>query len=62
MNENSDTRFQITRRAVLETGTAAVALLSTGFSQVALGAGLPDAEMALAPSQSNFRSTVSPRL
>ena len=39
MND-SDTRSPITRRAVLETGTAAVALLSTGFPQVALGAGL----------------------
>src|SRR5438067_461930 len=42
-------RSLITRRAVLETGTAAVALLSTGFPQVALGAGLPDAEPPRAP-------------
>jgi xanthine dehydrogenase YagT iron-sulfur-binding subunit len=49
MNETSDTRFAITRRAVLETGTAAVALLSTGFPQGALGAGLPDADTAPVP-------------
>jgi xanthine dehydrogenase YagT iron-sulfur-binding subunit len=49
MNQTSDTRFAITRRAVLETGTAAVALLSTGFPQGALAAGLPDADTAPAP-------------
>jgi xanthine dehydrogenase YagT iron-sulfur-binding subunit len=46
VHDNSDTRFQLTRRAVLETGTAAVALLSGGFSHAALGAALPDAEAA----------------
>jgi xanthine dehydrogenase YagT iron-sulfur-binding subunit len=49
MNENSDTRSLITRRAVLETGTAAVALLSTGLPQVARGAGLLNGEMAPVP-------------
>ena len=49
MNETRDTRFQITRRAVLETGTAAVALLSAGCPQGAHGAGLPDANTAPVP-------------
>jgi xanthine dehydrogenase YagT iron-sulfur-binding subunit len=49
MSENSDKGFQITRRAVLEGGSAAVAITSTGFPQIALGAGVPDAEAPLSP-------------
>src|SRR3954471_7091461 len=36
MKENKDTRFTVTRRTVLETGTAAAALLSAGLAQDAL--------------------------
>jgi xanthine dehydrogenase YagT iron-sulfur-binding subunit len=50
VNQNGETRFQLTRRAVLETGTAAAVLLSAGFPQAALGAGLRDAETALIPA------------
>jgi hypothetical protein len=35
MDENQDARFLVTRRALLETGTATAALC-TGLSQVAL--------------------------
>jgi xanthine dehydrogenase YagT iron-sulfur-binding subunit len=36
MKEKKNTRFMVTRRTVLETGTAAAALLSTGLAQEAL--------------------------
>jgi xanthine dehydrogenase YagT iron-sulfur-binding subunit len=62
MSENSDRRFQVTRRAVLETGTAAVALISTGLPQVALGAGLPDAETPVAPVTVELRVNNSPHV
>jgi xanthine dehydrogenase YagT iron-sulfur-binding subunit len=44
MNENADTRLHLTRRTVLEAGTAATALSLISHPQFALGAGLPDAE------------------
>jgi xanthine dehydrogenase YagT iron-sulfur-binding subunit len=43
MDENRDTRFLLTRRAVLETATATAGLCA-GLPQVALGAGPADAE------------------
>jgi xanthine dehydrogenase YagT iron-sulfur-binding subunit len=43
MDENRDTRFLLTRRAVLETATATAGLCA-GLPQVALGAGPVDAE------------------
>jgi xanthine dehydrogenase YagT iron-sulfur-binding subunit len=47
MNESRDTRFFYTRRAVLETATATVALC-TGLPQVALGADTPEPPPVLA--------------
>jgi xanthine dehydrogenase YagT iron-sulfur-binding subunit len=43
-NRTKDTSFYVTRRTVLEAGTAAAALSFVGHSQPALGAGLPAAE------------------
>ena len=40
---------QLTRRMVLEAGTAAAALLSVGYPQLALGAALPDVETPPGP-------------
>jgi xanthine dehydrogenase YagT iron-sulfur-binding subunit len=48
MDEDRDTRFLFTRRAVLETATATVALC-TGLPQVARGAGPVDVETLPAP-------------
>ncbi|HEY3658021.1 MAG TPA: 2Fe-2S iron-sulfur cluster-binding protein [Steroidobacteraceae bacterium] len=48
MDENKDTRFQVTRRTVLETGAAAV-VLSTGLAQDGLASDLPDVEKPLLP-------------
>ena len=48
MDENRNARLLVTRRAVLETGTATAALC-TGLSQVALGADLSDTETLLVP-------------
>jgi xanthine dehydrogenase YagT iron-sulfur-binding subunit len=48
MDENRDTRFLLTRRAVLETATATAGLCA-GLPQVALGAGPADAETSPAP-------------
>jgi xanthine dehydrogenase YagT iron-sulfur-binding subunit len=68
MNQNTDTRRHVTRRTVLEAGTAAVALSFIGHPQLALGAGLPDAEtppgLVTVGLQINGRShdlTVDPR-
>src|ERR1700748_545931 len=47
MNESRDTRFFYTRRAVLETATATVALC-TGLPQIALGADTPEPPPVLA--------------
>jgi xanthine dehydrogenase YagT iron-sulfur-binding subunit len=44
MKQNTDTRLHVTRRTVLEAGTAAAALSFIGHPQLALGAGVPDAE------------------
>jgi xanthine dehydrogenase YagT iron-sulfur-binding subunit len=54
MNQNAegqdtDTRLHVTRRTVLEAGTAAAALSFIGHPQVARGAGLPDGETPPAP-------------
>jgi xanthine dehydrogenase YagT iron-sulfur-binding subunit len=49
MNQTTDTRFLVTRRAMLEAGTAAAALSLIGHPQFALGAGSPDAETSPAP-------------
>jgi xanthine dehydrogenase YagT iron-sulfur-binding subunit len=48
MDENRDTRFLFTRRAVLETATATAALCA-GLPRVALGAGPLDTETSPAP-------------
>jgi xanthine dehydrogenase YagT iron-sulfur-binding subunit len=48
MDDNRDTRFLFTRRAMLETATATAALCA-GLPQAALGAGPVDAETAPAP-------------
>ena len=48
MDDNRDTRFLFTRRAVLETATATAALCA-GLPQAALGAGPVDAETLPAP-------------
>jgi xanthine dehydrogenase YagT iron-sulfur-binding subunit len=48
MDENRDTRFLLTRRAVLETATATAGLCA-GLPQVALGAGSADAETSPTP-------------
>ena len=48
MDENRDTRFLFTRRAVLETATATAALCA-GLPRVALGAGSTDTETSPAP-------------
>ena len=48
MDENRDTRFLFTRRAVLETATATAALY-TGLPQAALGAGPVEAEASVEP-------------
>jgi len=65
MNHNKDTRLHVTRRRVLAAGTAAVALSVVGHPQLALGAGLPDAETPVTVGlQINGRShdlTVDPR-
>jgi xanthine dehydrogenase YagT iron-sulfur-binding subunit len=47
MDENEDTSFQVTRRAMLETATAAAVL--TGLPPLARAAGLPDAHTPPAP-------------
>jgi xanthine dehydrogenase YagT iron-sulfur-binding subunit len=44
MSKITDIRFQLTRRTVLEAGTAAAAFSFVGLPQPALGAGLSDAE------------------
>jgi xanthine dehydrogenase YagT iron-sulfur-binding subunit len=49
MNHNTDRRLHVTRRTVLEAGTAAAALPFIGHPQLALGAGLPDAETPPGP-------------
>ena len=46
MKQNSDERLHLTRRTVLEVGTAAAALSVIGHPQSALAAGSPDAGMA----------------
>jgi xanthine dehydrogenase YagT iron-sulfur-binding subunit len=50
MDESSDTRFQVGRRAVLVTGTAVTALCLTGLPEVVQAASPPDAETAAAPA------------
>src|SRR5271167_2991152 len=59
MNQNTDNRtkdasFYVTRRTVLEAGTAAAALSFAGHSQPALGAGLTAAEPPPAPVTVGF--------
>jgi len=49
MNKSTDTRLRVTRRTVVEGGTAAAALSFIGHPQLALGAGLPDAEVLPVP-------------
>jgi xanthine dehydrogenase YagT iron-sulfur-binding subunit len=49
MDEIEDKSVQMTRRAVLGTGTTTAALMLTGLPKVALGAGLPDGETPPAP-------------
>ena len=47
MDEDTIIRVQVTRRAMLEAGTAAAAILVTGFAQTTQAASLPDAEGSL---------------
>jgi xanthine dehydrogenase YagT iron-sulfur-binding subunit len=59
MDQNSDNRtkgtsFCVTRRTMLEVGTAATALSFVGHSQPALGAGSPAAEPPPAPVTVGF--------
>ena len=68
MNPTTNTLLHVTRRMVLEAGTAAAALSIIGHPQLALGAGLPEAETVPVPVtvglQINGRShalTVDPR-
>jgi xanthine dehydrogenase YagT iron-sulfur-binding subunit len=49
MDESENTHHEMTRRVVLEAGTAAAALLLTGLPQVAMAADLPDAEAPSSP-------------
>ena len=44
MNQDTNTHLHVTRRTVLEAGTAAAALSFIGHPHLALGAGLPDAD------------------
>jgi xanthine dehydrogenase YagT iron-sulfur-binding subunit len=55
MKQETDTRLHVTRRAVLEAGTAAAALSLIGRPQLALGAGLPDAETLPPPMTIGLR-------
>ncbi|MDB5411152.1 MAG: coxS [Rhodospirillales bacterium] len=61
MNPNKDTGLDVTRRTVLEAGTAAAALCFIGHPQLALGAGLPDAETPPAPMTVGLRINGRPR-
>jgi xanthine dehydrogenase YagT iron-sulfur-binding subunit len=49
MNQNTDTRFLVTRRTVMEAGAAAAALSFTGHPQPVLGASLSDAQTPPVP-------------
>jgi xanthine dehydrogenase YagT iron-sulfur-binding subunit len=49
VNQNTDTRFLVTRRAVLEAGTAAAALSFITHPELVLAAGLPDPETPPVP-------------
>ncbi len=49
MNKKTDTRFHVTRRTVLEAGTAAAALGFIGHPGFAQAAGLPDGETPPGP-------------
>jgi xanthine dehydrogenase YagT iron-sulfur-binding subunit len=54
-NRNKDARFRVTRRAVLEAGTAAAALSFVGHSPSALAAGASDAEPPPVPITIGFQ-------
>jgi xanthine dehydrogenase YagT iron-sulfur-binding subunit len=49
MDESDNTQSEVTRRIVMEAGTAAAALLITGAAQAAPAAGLPDAAPSISP-------------
>jgi xanthine dehydrogenase YagT iron-sulfur-binding subunit len=55
MEENEDAQVQLSRRAVLETGTATAALLFVGFPQGVFASDSPDVEMPPAPTTVEFR-------
>jgi xanthine dehydrogenase YagT iron-sulfur-binding subunit len=55
VKHNTDTSLQVTRRAVLEAGTATAALSFIGHPQLALGAGLPDGETPPGPVTFGFQ-------
>ncbi len=44
MDEDETIRIQVTRRAMLEAGTTAAAILFTGFARSTQAAGLPETE------------------
>jgi hypothetical protein len=47
MDEKKDRHFGVTRRSMLEAGTAAAALSFVGHTQLSRAAGAPDAESSL---------------
>ena len=47
MDEKKDRHFGVTRRSMLETGTAAAALSFVGHTQLSRAADTPDAESSL---------------
>jgi xanthine dehydrogenase YagT iron-sulfur-binding subunit len=55
MDENEDAQVQLTRRAVLETGTATAALLFVGLPQGAFASDSSDVEMPPAPTTVELR-------
>ena len=57
MDDGENTPCEVTRRGVLETGTATAALLLTGLPPAALAAGVSEAQPA--PVTVELRSTVS---
>jgi xanthine dehydrogenase YagT iron-sulfur-binding subunit len=54
-DQDTDTRFHVTRRTLLEAGTAAAALSFIGHPQSALAAGSPDAEPPPSPVTIGFQ-------
>ena len=62
MHRNNDARPRLTRRSLLEAGTAAAAFSLIGNPEAALGAGSPDAEPPPAPVTVGFQVNGRPRV